>query len=219
MQEASGFLWTDHTSADDGTIESYQTAFRFLVKETSEADKSFVTSAIHYTWHKLGFFTFWRAQQGSIVLCFDLPALMKDSIRRSLLELNPPSSFNLTPFAMHTFVLEQIVALYNTALWSARDLVRKREQSRPTVHNPQPDYSSMHELARHAIHSSEMLSMAIEVVSSMARENDVSYGEVQAALANMEVGGKRTGQVLRYYITLLKSLHFRSQALESRLGN
>ncbi|KAK5135373.1 hypothetical protein LTR08_005315 [Meristemomyces frigidus] len=221
-QEASGFLWTDYPSAAaNNPPESYQTAFRFLVKQTLPAYATADHSPINYDWHKLAFFTHWRASQTSLILCFDLPETVKDSIRRSLLYPKATAA-NLcltTPFAIHAVILEHVLALHDVALWSARDLVRKREQSRPTMHTAAPDYTGLHELARHAIHTTEMLAMSIEVVSSFALENEALRGENLVVSAGAEAGRKRTGQALRHYGTLLKSLHLRSQALEARLRN
>ncbi|KAH7312896.1 hypothetical protein BKA65DRAFT_148421 [Rhexocercosporidium sp. MPI-PUGE-AT-0058] len=77
----------------------------------------------------------------------------------------------------------------------------------------------MHELARLTIHSSEMLSMALEIMSSLLQENEILFEEnrllLEAALPLFQQSRRR----FRFQITLFKCLHFRSQALEERLRN
>ena len=73
----------------------------------------------------------------------------------------------------------------------------------------------MHEMARHAIHSSEMLAMAIETLTSIITERDVLSADGSTRALNC----RQTGKDLRYMSTLLKCLHLRSKALEERLRN
>lgn len=76
----------------------------------------------------------------------------------------------------------------------------------------------MHEMARHAIHSSEMLAMGIETITSIIQEHDILITE-NPSFPFMGAVCKQSGKDLRYLCTLLKSLHLRSKALEERLRN
>jgi hypothetical protein len=73
----------------------------------------------------------------------------------------------------------------------------------------------MHEMARHAIHSSETLAMATETLTSIIKEQDNFIADV----SRMAMKYRQTGKDLRYISTLFKSLHLRSKALEERLRN
>jgi hypothetical protein len=73
----------------------------------------------------------------------------------------------------------------------------------------------MHEMARHAIHSSEMLAMAIETLTSIIQEYEIFVADSSTTAVKY----RQTEKDLRYISTLFKSLHLRSKALEERLKN
>lgn len=120
-------------------------------------------------------------------------------------------------FAVHAIIVGEIVVLYDRAVWSMRDLVRGFEQNRvsPLDYDPQPNYAEVHEMARHVIHSTEMLEMALEVVAGMIREHEQFFNDNPSALVHY----KRAGNELRYQSTILKCIHLRSKALKERLNN
>lgn len=70
-------------------------------------------------------------------------------------------------------------------------------------------------MARHAIHSSEMLAMAIETLNSIIQEHEIFVADNAKEVRNY----RQTEKDLRYLSTLFKSLHLRSKALEERLRN
>jgi hypothetical protein len=81
-----------------------------------------------YTWHKLGFFTSWCSSGKVAVFCFDLPHSLKDAITLSLGKAGSPALTDA--FSVHTTLVEEVVALFDTALWQCRDLVRNIEKVR-----------------------------------------------------------------------------------------
>lgn len=84
---------------------------------------------------------------------------------------------------------------------------------------PQPNYVAMHEIARHAIHSSEMLASALETMASMIQEYEVFFEENPSLSKETMTLSKQTRRTLRFQKTFLKCLHLRSKALEERLRN
>jgi hypothetical protein len=211
-------------------VERIGSQFRFLVKQPEGKQPAFPNIGVPYCWHRLGFSTYWKPSY-SVVLCFDLPASLKDSLMVSI----PASSSQLhldDPFSFHRVLLGDVVELYNTALWAWRDMIRDMEkvcivrhrewksradrfQNRTSENNPQPDYVLMHEMARHAIHSSEMLAMAIETLTSIIQEYEIFVADSSTTAVKY----RQTEKDLRYISTLFKSLHLRSKALEERLKN
>jgi len=77
----------------------------------------------------------------------------------------------------------------------------------------------MHEIARHAIHSSETLEMAMETLSRMIQEHQTWFNENVAENASKAVSLKPVRKSLQFQSTLLKCLHLRSKAVEERLRN
>src|SRR5436305_7557295 len=84
---------------------------------------------------------------------------------------------------------------------------------------PQPDYVAMHEIARHAIHSSETLEMAMETLSQMIQEHQAWFNENVTENAKKTVSLKLTRKSLQFQSTILKCLHLRAKAIEERLRN
>lgn len=100
--------------------------FRFLVKQPEEKQPTFPNIGVPYSWHRLGFSTYWTPSY-SIVLCFDLPVSLKDSLMVSIPVSNGRLHQN-DPFSFHRVLLGEVVELYNTALWAWRDMIRDMEK-------------------------------------------------------------------------------------------
>ncbi|KAH9209899.1 hypothetical protein DL95DRAFT_308961, partial [Leptodontidium sp. 2 PMI_412] len=218
-RDASGFVGSNVTQDASANLESYGLLFRFLIKEPHEPGQIIHNnSRADYVWHRLGFFTSWTPSCSTTFFCFDLPTGLQDSIKAALCRSG--TELQLTdPFAVHTVLVDEIVALYDQALWSLREQVRNLEKNRSLPENPQPNYETMHDLARHTIHSSEMLSMALEIMSSLLREYEIVFEENRLLLEAAIPLFQQTRRKFRFQITLFKCLHFRSQALEERLRN
>jgi hypothetical protein len=77
----------------------------------------------------------------------------------------------------------------------------------------------MHEIARHAIHSSETLAIAIGTVGNMIQEHEIFFEENPLVPQGSTMLSKQTRRILRSHIMMLKFLHLRSKALEERLRN
>jgi hypothetical protein len=80
-----------------------------------------------YVWYQMGFFALRNAAGRTSVLCFDIP----DHFRLQLLEdLNSGSRGFQEPdmHQLHTFLLDQILNLYDDSVWALRDTVRNKER-------------------------------------------------------------------------------------------
>jgi hypothetical protein len=86
----------------------------------------FPNIGIPYFWHRLGFLTSWTPSY-SVVLCFDLPISLKDSLMASVKASSDRIHLD-DPFSFHNVLMGQVVELYNTALWSWRHLIRDIEK-------------------------------------------------------------------------------------------
>ncbi|CZR68590.1 uncharacterized protein PAC_18489 [Phialocephala subalpina] len=215
-QDASGFFGCQDTRDTRGDLENFSSHFRFLVKEAIKPTPPLNHACpikAYYVWHRLGFYTTWIPSKNALVLCFGLPL----SLKRSLSDV---AQLHIEdPFSFHTILIEKVIALYDIALWSWRDLVRDSENNRISPDNPHPDYVTMHEMARHTIHSSETLAMAKETMTSLVREHEIFFEENSLLPARSMTLSKQTRRIFRSQITLLNCLYLRSKALEERLQN
>ncbi len=85
-----------------------------------------------------------------------------------------------------------------------------RSQNPTPEENPRPDYVLIHEMARHAIHASEILAMAIETLTSIIQEPEIFIADSSTTTVKCGQVGKDLGHIS----TLFKFLHLRSKTLE-----
>jgi hypothetical protein len=175
-----------------------------------------------YNWAEFGFWTEWIPSHSSILLCItdrQSQATWCRSMEEALRQSEPILRLD-EPFDWHAFVLPHITAAFDRSVWSCRDLVRFSEQNRPNADAAQPQHSDMHELARHAIHITETISMALNVLDAMKQEIETStdIGDTKV-LATSKQGQVETIRELKCQQTLLQCAHERSRALRDRLQN
>ena len=82
-----------------------------------------------------------------------------------------------------------------------------------------PNYPRLHDLARHANHSSETLDVAVETLTSMLSQHE-RFSATEQSSVNLDPNiSQQTRQNLRFQLQMLRSLAHRSKANESRLRN
>jgi hypothetical protein len=190
--DASGFFKAAHCDSSDGDAGCYTTAFRFLIKHSSKTHPRRASAASVYSWERLGFATFHPSAESFTLLCLDIGNDAQTHIRGQILA-GKLSVLQAHPLSIHVLVLGYILESFNRAVWSWRDVVRELETSR--LHRKSAtarDFDHMHEIARHLIHSTEMLTTALSVVDCMINECEI-------------VGSGSDGQALS---ACLRELHF-----------
>lgn len=208
---ASGFFWARSQAAD----AKYTTSFRFLVKRNKEAaplEPGARSSWQAYEWDKLWFITRWDSATNWTVLCFDLRPETRDRLCQIIATGDAFCDVSSVS-CLHASIVGHVVESLNQSVWSWRDPVRALEKKRASIDGRSDSYESMHELARHTLHSSEMLLTAIVVVECMLEEfGSSSSGSFDATV--MEARRK-----FNFHLTMLRGLLNRSRALEARLQN
>jgi hypothetical protein len=165
-----------------------------------------------YSWETPWFIVRWHSPTSWTVLCFNLNSEMKHCFSRALVGDN--SSFDASSASsLHASIVGQVFDEFDRAVWSWRHQVRAIETRRESTHSPPSSYESMHELARHTLHSSEILRTAIVVVESMLEESGTS------SPSSDSVTVEKAQRDLKFHLLRLRSLLHRSQALEARLQN
>ena len=74
----------------------------------------------------MGFFTRWTSKGGNILLCFDIPLILRRCIQTLFL---PPSIIPKLSdiYSPHVLVIDEIIKLFDRSVWSLRDIVRATE--------------------------------------------------------------------------------------------
>ena len=189
------------------------TAFRFLVKhnKASSSTRSDRSSTV-YHWQRLSFAT-WQSAGASVLFCFALGSDMEQRMRQSLLAKKKPIRGD-SPFSLHPFVLMHVVENLDEAIWSWRDTVRNAERNRPSSdHDATENFADMHEVARHLIHCSEMLTTALSVIEDIIKECE------SGLQGSHNVDFLTTRRDLHFVVSTLKGFLHRSRTLEGRMQN
>jgi hypothetical protein len=211
--DASGFFQAARCGSTDSDVGYYTTAFRFLVKHRNKSPPQRTSSPSIYRWEKLGFITFHPSPKFFTILCLDVGDGARAHLHQQILG-SKLDVLETHPFSIHLFVLRYTLESFDRAVWSWRDVVRELETSR--LHRrfaTARDFDHMHEIARHLIHSTEMLTTALSVVECMINECDVvGSGSDGQALAACR-------RELHFVSSLMKALLHRSDALEKRMEN
>jgi len=123
----------DELIRNENDVDEIGTFFRFLIKETRQRKPTNAQDVrkaeFGYDWYKLSFFTDWHTSGKVIALCFGLPDMMKDSVVEAV-RTNEVRIPLVDPFTLHAVLIEEVVALFDQALWHWRDLVRRIEKVR-----------------------------------------------------------------------------------------
>ncbi|USW57965.1 hypothetical protein Slin15195_G112840 [Septoria linicola] len=225
LQDASGFFRAVEQRNAAGGLVSRETWLRLLIKHVargpehnnlSDDDKS-GPSKIRYDWHRLGMFGRWWPGGRFEIFCFDFPTGLKEEIIAQL-KVGTIPTYLTAPLGPHAWLLEQIVPWFDRSVWRCRDIVRGHEKQRPKIirgdsnSRAEQYYEDLHELARHAVHVTEMLVTALNVLS-MVIEEQTSLESTDQRPSD----GKAIEKTLRYLKSLLQGFHPRAQALEQRL--
>ncbi|TEA18349.1 Vegetative incompatibility protein HET-E-1 [Colletotrichum sidae] len=191
-----------------------------------------------YEWFKLNVFTHWsKATRQTVLVVFDLRPPTSSCIERvptgesDPLFVVPDEQSYINPYWIYIRILEKVVTLQDAAVWSVRDIVRRTEKERDhdaeqerqasIKSKPAPDYRHLHETARHAIHVSETLALAVKAAGRILAQHDTfkaDSGDAQPDAAWRKAWQHTNGR-LRFFEGMISSLLERSDSNKARLFN
>ncbi|KAH7324465.1 hypothetical protein B0I35DRAFT_509206 [Stachybotrys elegans] len=229
--ESNGFAGCEAVLNEDGSLEFYNHWSRFLVKQVyrnlrpkpsftwhSSADPNTPggSSPIHgstslpngWEWYEMGFLVHWVPPSSSTILCFDLPQPLQQSILKGL--TSSKTSF-YDPYTVFSNIPFEVISLLDASVWSIRDHICNWEAARYDV----PDYSLLHELARHAIHVSETLSVALRSLQDIQQQRR----DFMATYAQTSSDWHSVHDPFQFQLRLVESILSRSSSNKERLQN
>lgn len=173
----------------------------------------------NYLWHKLNMFSRWVPSTGTTTLIvFDPPAPIREKMPSPMIKLRAHGNYG-DPFWIYECILEEVLLLQDQSVWMIRDQVRATEKNRALVTQPNPDYSHLHELARHAIHVSETLDTAAKTVESILQRHAEYMAGVSDASQSQTRASKQLQNRLQFLEHMFVSLKYRSASNQARLQN
>ncbi|KAF2189291.1 hypothetical protein K469DRAFT_747989 [Zopfia rhizophila CBS 207.26] len=115
------------------------------------------------------------------------------------------------PYSIFSIVVYELLSLYNDSVWSLRNHICGVEATRPQ----DPNYPLLHEIARHAIHVSETLSVALESIKALQQQQQV-FSTKHFQGHNRWDG---THNHFQFQLRFLHGLLLRSESNKARIQN
>ncbi|KAG8532517.1 uncharacterized protein KY384_002394 [Bacidia gigantensis] len=169
-----------------------------------------------YEWLKLNVFSRWDpSARQNMMAVFDA----KPEIKRQIRDLLSSSSDAMTyaePQTVHMLAATIIFTLQEEAVWKIRDSVRNIELTRTLA---APNYSHLHDLARHAIHVLETLELASLTLERMIKHCNTFTTKIPATDEVTATARCHVNDRLQFYHDSIQSLRLRATANRDRLLN
>ncbi|OAL50311.1 hypothetical protein IQ07DRAFT_599452 [Pyrenochaeta sp. DS3sAY3a] len=175
-----------------------------------------------YKWLPLELVVRWdKNSKTMLAIVFQACTTLKDRIETITLEESSPT-FQNSPFGLHIFLLEELLDLYDKSFWRLRHNLQQVESSYRPGSVPKPDYPLTHDLARHMIHHSESIEIAIDTIEMLKECHQACFGHDKTTRnsngINEHVFQEHT-KFLRHVDKLLHQFRERSRTLNERLRN
>ncbi|KAJ3939352.1 uncharacterized protein N0V96_010800 [Colletotrichum fioriniae] len=172
---------------------------------------------------------------GLILIVFDAVQPAADSMKRVPKDESDPiynvpnADYFLDPYWIYIGILEKVVTLQDAAVWAVRVTVRTTEKQRDIIHGSNsatsktaPDFRHLHETARHAIHVSETLDLAVKAARKILLQHE-AYKVGPDDQSRSSTAWKRawnyTHQRLQFFEEMITSLQERSASNKARHFN
>ncbi|KAL2359067.1 hypothetical protein RJZ56_008100 [Blastomyces dermatitidis] len=155
-------------------------------------------------------------KQTTFIFCSDFLQCLRDGLNRRISSVGPSD-----PFTWHASFVDELRLLYDNFFWKFRNLVRDAEKERNEPQATGPNFPRLHDIARHVIHSVEILDVAIETVDSILHEHDLFISNEGSTVA-FPIPDLKANDVTRrlyYHSRELRAIKARSASLYDRLKN
>lgn len=183
-----------------------------------------------YEWFEMSVFTRWDSSlspggSGKCrVLCIDTPPDFPERLRDALVKNTQSLTAQAMadPFALHADLLDMMIVYSDISVWRVRDPIRLLEKSRLNGHDL---FEQIHDHARHAYHSSEVLEAAIQTFEQLGRHQreiheSIAQGQQRSQSSRLTLTYRvQAREYTQFQISLVKGLKLRSDSSLQRLKN
>lgn len=177
---------------------------------------------IDYHWHKLNVFTRWFASKSTtVLLLFDAPHDLVERLKTALQSPMRPGQHK-DAFWVYIPLIEEIIRLQDKSVWFIRNRVREMEKQEAAKEweRPKAKYRSRHDVARHSIHVSETLDIAINTINGIISQHKDFVADFFSPNDKIvKHASKVVHQRLLSHQNMIECLKSRSTSNKSRLLN
>ncbi|KAI0888112.1 uncharacterized protein GGS22DRAFT_155103 [Annulohypoxylon maeteangense] len=227
----NGYFGSESTRNSGGIIDTCSTWSRALVKHFTTSPISGSKPDIQYRWLKFNLFTRWVMPNKMAILAFDPVDIIEEWLSSQFIKHLHQDELQ-DPYWPYIRVLEELVTLHGTSVWSLRNLIRTTELSPSRDHRnarnkPKHNYSRLHDIARHAIHVSETLDLSVKLSENILQEHkqlatpdsDVDRRFSTEGAQMFKRAYCNTRSRIAFFRNALSSLRCRSSSNHQRLNN
>lgn len=185
-----------------------------------------IKSTDDYSWSKFNIFTRWISGINKTGI------LIFDNKSHPFINIIPEEHLLTDPFWVYLYILESVSELEDRAVWAIRNLIRPIEKGQEQIlqqnERPKPNYRKLHDIARHSIHVTETLDVALQTIERILENHRANMSPPTAShsISTPSPPSRQDRNVLQeiqsslsFSQSYLSSLRHRSIANEKRLQN
>ncbi|KAF7589806.1 hypothetical protein BBP40_003615 [Aspergillus hancockii] len=197
---------------EDGTIIVHDSWTCFKVKRIWKTPNGY---AVYDHWTQLSVFVrhHWQTSN-QLVVFLNCPDQFKSELRAVL-----PSVHRSDPYAWHAAFADEIRNVYDQAIWDLRGVVWEVEAYQKQLGSFQPQFTLLHDMARHISHNKEILDVAADTMESIIYEQAMLDEQHPRLSDRVPWHVKVVHQQLYLTSKGLRATKFRCISLSERLQN
>jgi Mg2+ and Co2+ transporter CorA len=152
------------------------------------------------------------------LLVLDATDIVKKSMQETVIDKLQIKEL-VDPYWIYYRIFNDIIALQDEAVWKLRDFVRTIERSSLQSTTHRPNYRQLHDLARHAIHIVETMTVTNETIRNIKTQHE-SY-TIDNISPKTEEGrmAKAIHDRFLFYEQITSSFQHRASSTKDRLAN
>ncbi|KAF2457320.1 hypothetical protein BDY21DRAFT_38813 [Lineolata rhizophorae] len=176
-RKACGYFCCQDVPDKNGNRMGHVTMMKSLTIKVEDeprqrSDETGKRNYFPYEWLPLELAVFWHDKRRTLqAVVMQASPEVRERIKKVLLPGTTPP-FHLEPLGLHVFLFERVLEMYDNSFWFLRDNLPKVESRQKPGDTPRPDYPLVHDLARHVIHHTESLEIAIDTLDTLKSCHD-----------------------------------------------
>ncbi|OAG42370.1 hypothetical protein AYO21_03538 [Fonsecaea monophora] len=221
--EANGYAGSSNSLDEDQTTLVDTSWFQFLIKQLRGGANA-LQQVYAYDWYEMGFFTYTLSTGASVAFCIDTPPVFQDGLLEALNSQESHHPPNEGMGFLQSAIVAEVSRLYDVSVWTLRDQIREIEKTRSAARYVDSvlDFAQLHDLARHTIHTCEVLAVAVDTLNALLGD----YRSGSGTVCDCRRG--TTGRLakpdcphneMRFWLGLLQNFGRRATSLNERLSN
>ncbi|EXJ71330.1 uncharacterized protein A1O5_05136 [Cladophialophora psammophila CBS 110553] len=195
--------------------------FQFLIKQLRGVVNG-AQQIYAYDWYEMGFFIYALSSGASVAFCIDTPTVFQNGLLERLNSGKGDAPNEAMAF-LQCVIVAEISRLYDVSVWTLRDQIRDIEKTRSAAHYVDSvlDFAQLHDLARHTIHTCEVLAVAVDTINTLLAD----YRSASDKLCQCPSGFGPSMQPqcphneMSFWLGLLENFGRRAKSLNERLSN